>query len=58
MRFHRVFLHATHESALNAISMADLKKYAAEGEAQNGGGSLLSNAPLTPGVSAGVKETH
>ncbi|MCJ1239955.1 hypothetical protein MMC14_007954 [Varicellaria rhodocarpa] len=54
----KVFLHATDQSALNAISMSDLKKYAAEGEAQNGGGSLLSNTPKTPGVSPGVRETH
>ena len=31
----KVHLHATHESALKTVSMADLKMFAAEGEAAN-----------------------
>lgn len=31
----KVHLHATHESALDSVSMADLKKFAAEPEAAN-----------------------
>lgn len=56
----RVFLHATDQSALeNGISMDTLKKYAAEPEAQNGGGSLGNQTPVTPGVKGGLaKETH
>lgn len=56
----KVFLHATDETALeNGISMADLKKYAAEPEAQGGGGSLEQKVPVTPGVTGGIaKETH
>ena len=37
----KVFLHATDESALkNGVTMEVLKNYAAEGEAQMGGGGL------------------
>lgn len=55
-----MFLHATDESALNnGISMSDLKKYAAEGEAQSGGAALENKTPVTPGVKGGLaKETH
>ena len=58
--FPRVFLHATDQSALdNGVSMETLKKFAAEGEAQGGGGSLEKNTPVTPGVTGGLaKETH
>ncbi len=31
----KVFIHATHESALNSIDMKDLKRFGAEGEAPN-----------------------
>ena len=56
----KVFLHATDESALsNGIGMADLKKFAAEPEAQGGGGALEKKTPITPGVTGGLaKETH
>ena len=56
----RVFLHATDESALNnGITMDQLKKYAAEGEAQGGGGSLENAHPVTPGQKGGIaRETH
>ena len=33
---HRVFLHATADSALKTVGMDDLKKYAADGENQTG----------------------
>ena len=33
---HRVFLHATADSALKTVGIDDLKKYAAEGENQTG----------------------
>lgn len=57
----KVFLHATDASALdNGISLADLKKYAAPGEAAGGGGSLEKNVPLEPKGAKGsvVRETH
>ena len=52
----RVFLHATDKSALDSVSMADLKKFAAEGETQGGGGALDKAVTMTPGLSKGVKE--
>ena len=56
----RVYLHATDQSALNnGVTMDSLKKYAAEGEAQGGGGNLENAAPVTPGTKGGLaKETH
>ncbi|MCJ1339341.1 hypothetical protein MMC09_004630 [Bachmanniomyces sp. S44760] len=55
----KVFLHATDEKALEGLSLGDLKKFAAEGEAQMGGGGLEKNVPVTPGVKGGIaKETH
>ncbi|KAL8795835.1 MAG: hypothetical protein Q9195_001715 [Heterodermia aff. obscurata] len=56
----KVFLHATDQSALNnGVSMETLKKFAAEAEAQGGGGSLEGKVPVTPGVTGGLaKETH
>ena len=56
----RVFLHATDESALqNGITMDALKKFAAEGEAQGGGGKLEKNEPVSPKTPGGIaKETH
>lgn len=58
--YNRVFLHATEDSALsNGVTMDQLKKYAAEGEAQSGGGSLENSTPVTPGTKGGIaKETH
>ncbi|KAI9837115.1 MAG: hypothetical protein M1819_000766 [Sarea resinae] len=50
-----VFLHATHEKALEKLQMSDLKKFAAEGEAANS--STTAQSPSSkPG--AAVKETH
>ncbi|KAL8831899.1 MAG: hypothetical protein Q9191_000612 [Dirinaria sp. TL-2023a] len=56
----KVFLHATDESALhNGITLGDLKRHAAEGEAQSGGRSLENATPVTPGTKGGLaKETH
>lgn len=56
----RVFLHATDESALaNGITMEVLKKYAAEGEAQMGGGFREKNTPIEPSGKGGIaRETH
>ncbi|KAI4188660.1 MAG: hypothetical protein L6R41_001981 [Letrouitia leprolyta] len=56
----RVFLHATHESALsNGITMDALKRYAAEPEAAGGGGSLERKVPISTGTKGGIaKETH
>ena len=56
----RVFLHATDESALqNGITMDALKKFAAEGEAQGGGGRLEKNEPVSPETPGGIaRETH
>ena len=58
----RVSLHATDESALDKISLSDLKKFAAEPEVGGGqgGGSLEMNTPIEPGNTKGsaVKETH
>ena len=56
----RVFLHATDESALsNGITMDSLKKFAAEPEAQGGGGALEKKAPITAGTTGGIaRETH
>jgi len=50
-----VFLHATDESALNTVAMADLKKFAAEGEAAN-----ASTTAQTPSGRQGAlaRETH
>lgn len=51
----RVYLHATDQSALgNGITMENLKKFAAEQEAQSGGGSLENAQPVTPGVKGGI----
>lgn len=51
----RVYLHATDQSALsNGITMEHLKKFAAEQEAQSGGGSLENAQPVTPGVKGGI----
>ena len=61
---HRVFLHATDESALsNGISIDVLHKFAAEGEAQGGrqasAHSSEKKTPITPDVTGGIaKETH
>lgn len=51
----RVFLHATDESALKTVAMADLKKFAAEGEAAN-----ASTTAQTPSGRQGAlaRETH
>ncbi|MCJ1361752.1 hypothetical protein MMC16_000852 [Acarospora aff. strigata] len=51
----KVFLHATDESALKTVSMEELKKFAAEGEAGNS-----STTPQSPSQRPGatVKETH
>ncbi|KAL8734066.1 MAG: hypothetical protein Q9181_003350 [Wetmoreana brouardii] len=56
----KVYLHATHDSALeNGITMDALKKFAAEPEARGGGGSLEKEFPITPGQKGGIaKETH
>ncbi|KAI4159020.1 MAG: hypothetical protein L6R39_000445 [Caloplaca ligustica] len=56
----KVFLHATHESALeNGVTMDALRKFAAEPEASGGGGSLEKNAPITPSTKGGIAtETH
>ncbi|KAG8533793.1 uncharacterized protein KY384_001534 [Bacidia gigantensis] len=56
----KVFLHATDQSALdNGITMADLKKFAAEGENQSGGAALENKTPITPGVTGALaRETH
>ena len=56
----RVFLHATDESALsNGITMDALKKYAAEGEAAGGGGSMERKVPVNPNASGSIaRETH
>ncbi|KAL2054211.1 hypothetical protein ABVK25_005352 [Lepraria finkii] len=56
----KVFLHATDESALqNGITMDALKKFAAEGEAQGGGGRLEKNEPVSPETPGGIaRETH
>lgn len=54
----KVFLHATHESALGSIGLEDLQKFAAEGEINNGASGTV--APLTPSASGRgiVRETH
>ena len=56
----KVFLHATHESALQSIGLEDLQKFAAEGEAGSGGGATRN--PVTQTASAdgrgSVRETH
>ena len=56
----RVYLHATDQSALqNGITMDALKRYAAEGEAQGGGGRLEKKEPLDPATPGGIaRETH
>ncbi len=56
----KVFLHATDESALNnGVTMEVLKKYAAESEAQMGGGSLEKKVPVDAQVSGSIaSETH
>lgn len=57
---YRVYLHATDLSALNnGVTMDSLKKYAAEAEAQGGGGNLENAAPVTPSQKGGLAtETH
>ncbi|MCJ1479603.1 hypothetical protein MMC13_008289 [Lambiella insularis] len=54
----KVFLHATDESALGIVSLDDLKKFAAEGETNNGGAGTV--APITPSTDGkgAVRETH
>ncbi|KAI9682230.1 MAG: hypothetical protein M1817_000284 [Caeruleum heppii] len=49
----KVFLHATNKEALNGVTMEDLKKFAAEGEAAN-----ASTNAVTPGEKPGhaIKE--
>ena len=56
----KVFMHATHETALdNGVTMADLQKFAAQPEVPGGGGSMEGQAPVTPGSKNGLaKETH
>lgn len=68
----RVFLHATGESALTGEDGGDgkdggkgvtldlLKRWAAEGEAKGGGGSLEGNVAVEPtgGKGGMVRETH
>ncbi|KAI9817203.1 MAG: hypothetical protein M1827_001316 [Pycnora praestabilis] len=51
---YRVFLHATHEAALNSVDMKDLKKFAAEGEAQNNGSVSATRTAVAqnPGTSS------
>lgn len=51
----RVYLHATDQSALsNGITMESLKKFAAEQEAQSGGGGLENAQAVTPGTKGGM----
>ncbi|KAI9791441.1 MAG: hypothetical protein M1835_000349, partial [Candelina submexicana] len=49
----KVFLHATHERALESLKMEDLKRFASEGEAANS-----STTAQTPGSTSGsaIKE--
>ncbi|KAI9705960.1 MAG: hypothetical protein M1836_005366 [Candelina mexicana] len=49
----KVFLHATHERALELLKMDDLKRFASEGEAANS-----STTAQTPGSTSGsaIKE--
>ena len=56
----KVFLHATDRSAVeNGVELKDLKRFAAEGEALGGGGSLEGNVARSPDVAGGLaKETH
>lgn len=56
----KVALHATDESALSkGVDLGTLKKWAAEGEAQGGGGALEKKEPLDPKVPGGIiRETH
>ena len=60
----KVFLHATDQSAIsNGISMDDLQKFAAEGEAMEGGPPFGTRTavPITPdkdGKRGIAKETH
>lgn len=49
----RVALHATHEGALKDVSLADLKKFAAEPEASN-----ASTRAIEPGSRSGLLATH
>jgi hypothetical protein len=57
---HSVFLHATDQSALsNGVTLDQLKKFAAEPEAQGGGASLEKKVPVAPEVSGSIaRETH
>ena len=41
----KVYLHATAKESLDVVDMADLKRYAAEGEAGGSGGSNSGRAP-------------
>ena len=55
---HRVFLHATDESALKTVEFSDLKKFAAEGENQTGTvkrGNAQNAAPLVESDVGGTR---
>lgn len=56
----RVFLHATDQSALKAVDMKDLEKFAHDGEAKSGGGGTRTEVYQTPSDKPGaaIKETH
>ncbi|MCJ1248712.1 hypothetical protein MMC30_005931 [Trapelia coarctata] len=56
----KVFLHATDQSALDRVSLADLKKFAAEGEAGGVGGRTPGRVvPEEPEKRGGLaRETH
>ncbi|MCJ1321998.1 hypothetical protein MMC15_007343 [Xylographa vitiligo] len=56
----KVFLHATDESALKAIGLEDLKRFAAEGEAGSGGGATRNPVSQTPSADGRgpIRETH
>ena len=50
----KVYLHATHQKALDSLRMEDLKKFAAEGEASNASTTAIEPSSGRPG--AAVKE--
>ena len=57
----KVYLHATDRSAVEngVVELKDLKRFAAEGEALGGGGSLEGNVARSPDVAGGLaRETH
>jgi hypothetical protein len=60
----RVFLHATDESALDSITIEQLKKYAADGETSGAGGGagprgIATAIPERLSANSGVSsETH